>query len=175
MFGNLKQSLIKQSSLDEQEQMTMEMESQQQENEEEISDDYRPCGNIGSNDVLPPPNENNSENDEINMGGENLNTTLHGISSPTNEPQRPDGQYLIHLKLFFIFFFLHFNNIFTDLCLASRLPWAPKVRQKDIDQFLYDSRNKFIGYSFVGDHDSLAGLPQPIHEGFNVLKKVSFL
>lgn len=46
------------------------------------------------------------------------------------------------------------------------------MRQKDIDQFLYDSRNKFIGYPFAGDHDSLAGLPHPIHEGFNVLKKV---
>lgn len=56
--------------------------------------------------------------------------------------------------------------------VAIRLPWAPKVRQKDIDQFLYDSRNKFIGYPFAGDHDSLAGLPYPIHEGFNVLKKV---
>lgn len=55
-----------------------------------------------------------------------------------------------------------------------RLPWAPKVRQKDIDQFLYDSRNKFIGYSFAGDHESLAGLPQPIHEGYNILRRVSY-
>lgn len=54
-----------------------------------------------------------------------------------------------------------------------KLPWAPKVRQKDIDQFLYDSRNKFIGYSFTGDHESLAGLPQPIHEGYNILKRVN--
>lgn len=56
---------------------------------------------------------------------------------------------------------------------ALRLPWAPKVRQKDIDQFLYESRSKFIGYSFVGDHESLAGLPQPIHEGFQILKRVN--
>lgn len=49
------------------------------------------------------------------------------------------------------------------------------MRQKDIDQFLYDSRNKFIGYSFTGDHNSLAGLPQPIHEGYNILKRVSVL
>lgn len=56
--------------------------------------------------------------------------------------------------------------------IVIKLPWAPKVRQKDIDQFLYDSRNKFIGYSFAGDHNSLAGLPQPIHEGYNILKRV---
>lgn len=64
------------------------------------------------------------------------------------------------------------NPTFFQCISAIRLPWAPKVRQKDIDQFLYDSRNKFIGYPFAGDHDSLAGLPHPIHEGFNVLKKV---
>lgn len=57
--------------------------------------------------------------------------------------------------------------------VVSKLPWAPKVRQKDIDQFLYDSRNKFIGYSFTGDHNSLAGLPHPIHEGYNILKRVN--
>lgn len=60
-----------------------------------------------------------------------------------------------------------------DYLTAIRLPWAPKVRQKDIDQFLYDSRNKFIGFSFTGDHRSLAGLPHPIHEGFNILHRVS--
>lgn len=61
------------------------------------------------------------------------------------------------------------------LPIVIKLPWAPKVRQKDIDQFLYDSRNKFIGYSFAGDHNSLAGLPQPIHEGYNILKRVRIL
>lgn len=63
--------------------------------------------------------------------------------------------------------------IFVFTLTAIRLPWAPKVRQKDIDQFLYDSRNKFIGFSFTGDHRSLAGLPHPIHEGFNILHRVS--
>lgn len=42
------QSLMKQSSLDEQEQLGLEMEAQQQENEEEITDDYRPCGNMSN-------------------------------------------------------------------------------------------------------------------------------
>ncbi|XP_076641137.1 striatin interacting protein [Halictus rubicundus] len=51
------------------------------------------------------------------------------------------------------------------------LPWTPKVRQKDIDQFLEVSRVKFVGYKVQGDRESLAGLPQPIHEGINTLKR----
>lgn len=55
----------------------------------------------------------------------------------------------------------------------ERLPWTPKVRQKDIDQFLDATRNKFIGFTLPEDNQSLAGLPQPIHEGFKTLKQVS--
>lgn len=56
-----------------------------------------------------------------------------------------------------------------------RLPWTPKVRQKDVDQFLETSRNKFLGYTLRDDRESLAGLPEPIHEGFRILKRVSIL
>lgn len=56
----------------------------------------------------------------------------------------------------------------------ERLPWTPKVRQKDIDQFLDATRNKFIGFTLPEDHQSLAGLPQPIHEGFKTLNQVNF-
>ncbi|XP_076236978.1 striatin interacting protein isoform X2 [Calliopsis andreniformis] len=51
------------------------------------------------------------------------------------------------------------------------LPWTPKVRQKDVDTFLDVSRLKFVGYKLQGDRESLAGLPQPIHEGVNTLKR----
>lgn len=54
----------------------------------------------------------------------------------------------------------------------ERLPWTPKVRQKDIDQFLDATRNKFIGFTLPEDNQSLAGLPQPIHEGFKTLNQV---
>lgn len=77
------------------------------------------------------------------------------------------------MKIIRFYFLNTVNKSFFLNTLACRLPWAPKVRQKDIDQFLYDSRNKFIGYSFSGDHESLAGLPHPIHEGYNILKKVT--
>lgn len=52
----------------------------------------------------------------------------------------------------------------------SMLPWQPKVRQKDLEQFLEISRSKFIGYTLVNDLNTLAGLPEPIHEGYKILK-----
>lgn len=52
------------------------------------------------------------------------------------------------------------------------LPWTPKVRQKDIDSFLDNTRIKFVGFQLQGDRTSLAGLPLPIHEGVKVLSKV---
>ncbi|ODN03424.1 Striatin-interacting protein 1 [Orchesella cincta] len=51
------------------------------------------------------------------------------------------------------------------------LPWTPKVRQKDLDAFLENSRMKFVGFPIQGDRDTLAGLPAPIHEGVKVLKQ----
>jgi len=51
------------------------------------------------------------------------------------------------------------------------LPWKPKVRQKDLENFLDHTRQKFVGFEVKNDHSSLAGLPQPIHEGVKVLKQ----
>lgn len=53
------------------------------------------------------------------------------------------------------------------------LPWSPKVRQKDIYQFLDVSRDKFIGYALPEDSDTTAGLPQPICEGVRILRQVN--
>uniref|UniRef100_A0A1B6KHM4 Far11/STRP C-terminal domain-containing protein n=1 Tax=Graphocephala atropunctata TaxID=36148 RepID=A0A1B6KHM4_9HEMI len=54
---------------------------------------------------------------------------------------------------------------------AKGLPWIPKVRQKDLDVFLENTRIKFVGFPLQGDRESLFGLPQPIHEGVRVLKQ----
>ena len=54
---------------------------------------------------------------------------------------------------------------------SMKLPWTPKVRQKDIEHFLEHTRNKFVGLQVRDDVASLAGLPQPIHEGVKVLKQ----
>ncbi|XP_034948601.1 striatin-interacting protein 1 homolog isoform X2 [Chelonus insularis] len=51
------------------------------------------------------------------------------------------------------------------------LPWTPKVRQKDVVAFLDTSRLKFVGYTLENDSESLIGLPQPIHEGVQTLKR----
>ncbi|XP_040858308.1 striatin-interacting protein 2 isoform X2 [Ochotona curzoniae] len=55
------------------------------------------------------------------------------------------------------------------------LPWAPKVRQKDIEQFLEMSRNKFIGFTLGQDTDTLVGLPRPIHESVKTLKQHKYI
>lgn len=59
--------------------------------------------------------------------------------------------------------------------MLSGLPWIPKVRQKDLDAFLENTRIKFVGFPLQGDRESLFGLPQPIHEGVRVLKQVHYL
>jgi hypothetical protein len=51
------------------------------------------------------------------------------------------------------------------------LPWVPKVRMADLDQFLDSSRLKFVGYQLPNDRVTLAGLPHPIHEGVKVRKQ----
>ncbi|XP_059165512.1 striatin-interacting protein 1-like isoform X2 [Physella acuta] len=51
------------------------------------------------------------------------------------------------------------------------LPWKPKVRLKDLENFLDHTRQKFVGFEVKNDHSSLAGLPHPIHEGVKVLKQ----
>lgn len=54
---------------------------------------------------------------------------------------------------------------------SKGLPWVPKVRPKDIDAFLDNTRLKFVGFQLPNDRTSLAGLPEPIHEGLRVLKQ----
>ena len=38
-------------------------------------------------------------------------------------------------------------------------------------QFLDYTRPKFVGFTLEGDRTTLAGLPQPIHEGVRILSK----
>ena len=43
------------------------------------------------------------------------------------------------------------------------------------DQFLDYTRTKFVGFTLEGDRTTLAGLPQPIHEGVRILSKGHYL
>ncbi|XP_077546429.1 striatin interacting protein isoform X4 [Haemaphysalis longicornis] len=62
-------------------------------------------------------------------------------------------------------------SVLTEASAALGLPWVPKVRPKDIEAFLDATRLKFVGYQLPNDQTSLAGLPEPIHEGLRVLKQ----
>ena len=45
------------------------------------------------------------------------------------------------------------------------------MRQKEIDAFFAQVRKKFIGYNLPDDRESTAGLPMPIVESIQILKK----
>lgn len=68
-------------------------------------------------------------------------------------------------------YYMYFKQYESPPPLPRSLPWQSKVRQKDIDMFLDNVRIKFVGYSLPGDRSTIAGLPQPIHEGIEILKK----
>ncbi|CAI9587313.1 unnamed protein product [Staurois parvus] len=61
------------------------------------------------------------------------------------------------------------------VCFPKGLPWAPKVREQDIENFLEMSRNKFIGFTLGHDTDTLVGLPRPIHESVKILKQHKYV
>ncbi|XP_044135911.1 striatin-interacting protein 2 [Bufo gargarizans] len=67
------------------------------------------------------------------------------------------------------------RNNMDRVCFPKGLPWAPKVRQKDIEDFLEMSRNKFIGFTLGHDTDTLVGLPRPIHESVKTLKQHKYV
>ncbi|ALC43739.1 CG11526 [Drosophila busckii] len=146
---NFKRSLMKQRFLDEPEQIDMEM-----------------SGNEGG------PNANNGNTASVGSNTGNGEDELSQYYRPFDDPSastsggntataNPNNQPSLNQT----------PAAVPPVQITARLPWTPKVRQKDIDQFLDISRNKFIGYSLIGDHESLAGLPQPIHEGFKTLQR----
>ena len=61
------------------------------------------------------------------------------------------------------------NSFSISEKVSRTLPWTPKVRQKDLDSFLDYTRMKFVGFTLKDDRTTLAGLPNPIHEGVRVL------
>lgn len=128
---------MKQSSLDEQEQITMEMESGAADNEEDLTDYYRQY-----EDMNNPSDKNNTD---------------QMITNPDSNNESQNNEDLFYQN---------------SLNATPRLPWTPKVREKDIEIFLDSSRSKFIGFTLQNDLHTLAGLPQPIKEGVEILNKV---
>lgn len=141
-----RRSLMKQRFLDEQEQMDMEL--------------------TPGNESAPNGSNNGGGGNGSNQNGEDeyyrpFEDPSNGASSSTITTANPNNLPCYNAQ----------PPAVQPTQMTTCLPWTPKVRQKDIDQFLDISRNKFIGYSLIDDHESLAGLPQPIHEGVQTLRR----
>lgn len=135
------------------------MESQcQQEGEEELSDYYR---------TYDDPTSMNASNGQRNGGDSGLGSENgsadngNGGGSGLGDPGGLDNWLMAPEP----------EEEEEPPKTVNRLPWEPKVRQKDVDLFLDLSRHKFLGYTLIDDRESEIGLPQPIREGIKTLKE----
>lgn len=103
------------------------------------------------------------EKDETSNGSEDYSMEFQSMPTDGSQGSNQNCPYYMYFK--------QFDSPPPPPPLPRSLPWQSKVRQKDIDNFLDNVRVKFVGYSLPGDHQTIAGLPQPIHEGIEVLKK----
>lgn len=151
-----RRSLMKQRFLDEQEQMDMDMTVNNNDtSQNSVSMDCETDNNNGQQSHIHQQQHTSTNKiSEENYYRQYDDPSVTSTVNPNNLPSCT---------------FMH-NNVQSSQ-ITNRLPWATKVRQKDIDQFLELSRIKFIGYSLIGDHKSLAGLPQPIYEGIQTLNR----
>ncbi|XP_050313692.1 striatin-interacting protein 1 homolog isoform X2 [Anthonomus grandis grandis] len=128
-----RRSLMKQSSLDDQESLAMEIEtSMGGENGDDIADmveydERRPTDNIEASQMF--------NNHIFNMYNMQV--------SPPPEPET----------------------------IFKALPWKSKIRQKDVENYIDNSRTKFLGYNLPGDNTTVFGLPNPIIDSINILKE----
>ncbi|KAI8424249.1 hypothetical protein MSG28_002820 [Choristoneura fumiferana] len=105
------------------------------------------------------------DKDETGNGSEDYSMEFQTMpaDSTQNLNQNQNCPYYMYLK--------QFESPPPPPPLPRSLPWQSKVRQKDIDIFLDNVRIKFVGYSLPGDRQTIDGLPQPIHEGIEILRK----
>jgi hypothetical protein len=60
----------------------------------------------------------------------------------------------------------------SDVSSSYRgLPWTPKVRKADLSVHMQNLRMKFLGYYLPNEVYSTFGLPEPIVEGINVMRR----
>ncbi|CAG2067794.1 unnamed protein product [Timema podura] len=142
-----RRSLMKQSSLDE--SMGLEFEGGDQ-TDEEVRDFEERQAMEEAGEVPQPP----SPRPSTPMPMKNK-----GLPWAPKARQKDLDLFLENTRVKFVGFPLQGDRV-------SHL----KARQKDLDLFLENTRVKFVGFPLQGDRVSLAGLPQPIHEGVDVLK-----
>nr|XP_034839530.1 striatin-interacting protein 1-like [Maniola hyperantus] len=90
--------------------------------------------------------------------------TMRSSSPPLTSPIKVEKHEFIDEQIFN-------DKKETPPPLPQCLPWRPKARQKDIDIFLDSARKRLVGFSLPGDRQTITGLPQPVQESIEILKK----
>lgn len=186
----LRRSLIKQSSLDETLGMDYEgVPMDEEDYDDQVNNAENNTDSESRNDLNPADDtelssEGNSEANDSSNFESNLNTNDSSLSESKSDSISNDSEEknnsveeeysngfkkeeLSNLSL-------QLMNT-TSVPLGKGLPWAPKIRQKDLDAFLDHVRLKFVGFTLPDDRETLIGLPQPIHEGVKVLKRYVYV
>uniref|UniRef100_F7A9M5 Uncharacterized protein n=1 Tax=Ciona intestinalis TaxID=7719 RepID=F7A9M5_CIOIN len=88
---------------------------------------------------------------------DNMNNKEKSNEPLRREQQAPDISDLPHVKV------------------VSGLPWTPKARKKDVELFLNQVRQKFIGFSLPGDLTTVAGLPKTTKDSLKILRKHTYV
>ncbi|VDO10968.1 unnamed protein product [Rodentolepis nana] len=116
----------------------------------------------------------------LNKDDENLGAATPRPGSPVRSPE--SGNEIEEKKAVAAAQFSHsilsqqlIAGIMNSLSDVKVLPWRPKVRTSDIENFLDSARQKFIGFRVNNDMTTLYGLPEPIHEAVKVLKKYHYV
>ncbi|XP_039264132.2 striatin-interacting protein 1 homolog [Styela clava] len=138
-------------------------------------------------DLLPAPSDQNevektdediifdSEIDAPVPGG-GIDTPAVGIGTPApfKRDPTPGDTAAIALKLMKIKAEREEEHALKDLHVIkvpSGLHWTPKTRERDVEIFLSQVRQKFVGFQLEGDVTTMAGLPTPTKESVKILRK----
>lgn len=128
-------------------------------NDESIAND----DDMLNDDAFESNGRGNGIYDNQSLNKENEDITQERPGSP--RPSSPVPESMRNRKM-------ELENLRTTLLLNNKsLPWVPKARLKDLDLFFTQVRRKFIGYALPEDRTTTAGLPAPILESIEVLKR----
>ncbi|XP_075679468.1 striatin interacting protein isoform X2 [Dermatophagoides pteronyssinus] len=129
---------------------------------------------ILNDDAFEPPNDNDGNSNDANGNSDQKDPIYDSPATPRPSTQNggsprssspvPDGLHNNDRRT-------ELNNLRAALMISKGLPWQTKVRQKDIEQFFNQVRQKFLKYNLPDDYTTTAGLPSPILESIEVLRK----
>lgn len=173
--GFKRSMMAKQSSLDESDVQGLELDGDYGSNSDR-GFDFDNSNNGDDSGTAENPfaeHENGEENqNDFNLNGEGVtNNTQNGTDADIDSSDKASAQDGSEENMGF-----DRDSPRPDTPLLQKeqvprcLPWTPKVRLKELDSFLDNTRTKFVGFSLSEDRTTLAGLPQPIHEGVRILR-----